>query len=171
MKKILLCITLSFCCIITCSCSKKKEYVDCEEIIKGAIKQIDDFPEYMIMAEMSDPNWEQQYENMYFIKPDYVEDIYVVHASTDGRTMETELAAIRYSSDDEAKKVITALEKRKQIRSKDAKNFFDDRDYLDEIVEMVDNTIITQNNEYVFYICCDNSEKAEKYCKKQIEGS
>lgn len=169
MKKTMLCLVLLICCSFVCSCLKEKESMSCEKIVKGAIEEVEDFPEYTVLADMSDPMWEQHYKAMYLTEPDNVEDIYAVHASDSGEEMETELAAIRYSSSETAEKAVSAMEKRKQIRYDDAKNFFSDKDYVNDIVKMVDSTIIIQDGEYIMYICCNESEKAAEYCRKQLE--
>ena len=136
MKKTMLCLVLLICCSFVCSCSKKKESMSCEKIVKGAIEEVEDFPEYTVLADMSDPMWEQHYKSMYLTEPDNVEDIYTVHASESGKDMETELAAIRYSSTDAAEKAVAVMEKRQSSRYNDLKEYLADRDYVNDVLKM-----------------------------------
>lgn len=153
-KRILLCIAML--CLAFTACSKEKEKIKCEKIVLYAIEQTGDFPEYY-SVDNTMPEWEDLFTSIYNCYPDDVEDFCFVHSSESKR--DEEIVSIRLKSEDSAQNLINAMEKRKNARVLDDKNVFDDN-----VVEMVENTVIRQNGCYVFYICCENPEDIYSKC-------
>lgn len=159
MSKKMLLFPILICVMLFIGCEKK--YVSCNTIVTGGIEKCDDFPKYSVI-DRSTADWEQTYEVLYEQYADDVKDFYYVHSQEEDR--DDEIVVIRFNTAENADKMLSSMERRKEARLEDVKNHLSD-----EAAKMVENTVIKADDVYVFYISCNNPTEIYDYCRSIAE--
>ncbi len=174
MKKKILAYSIAVLMLLT-GC--EKNFVSCETIALEAVNLTESFAEYKI-TDMSYSNWAYFYEEKFSgLYSDCIQDYYYIYDESLEKYNPCEIVIARMDSEENAALTVEFMLKYKENK------IAEDKKYITEIIEVhhitdyasmdsidiLENGIIAQYEEYVFYLLCENSEEVYQTCLSLVK--